>query len=115
MHMRIHKRAWACTQVYAQVQTYTHIHTLLPALLKRRQHNRGAINANKRGGRENGKYEVRVRRKERKLLEVQLDSQFSRREVGEGKKTCMERVQRKSGQQLGLAGSHTEQTQPDSR
>lgn len=46
---------------------------------------------------------------------MQLDSQFLRREVGEDEKTFIESAQRKSMEQLGLAGSHTEQTQPDSR
>lgn len=59
------------------------------------------------------KYPCGGRRKT--LLETQLDSQFLRHEVGEDEKTFVKSVQRKSVQQLGLAGSHTEQGQPDSR
>lgn len=49
------------------------------------------------------------------ILDTQLDSRFLRREVGEKEKTFVESIQRKAGHQLGLAGSHTEQMQPDSR
>lgn len=51
----------------------------------------------------------------KRLLEMQFDAQFFRCEVGEDEKTFVKSVQRKSVQQSGLAGSHTEQTQPDSR
>lgn len=98
------------------MQVYTYVHTLLLVLPKRRQPDYEAIKPNKRDRRENGNSKVPVRRKEeKKLFETQLDSQFLRREVGEDEKTFVKSVQRKSGQQLGLAGSHTEQTQPDSR
>lgn len=49
------------------------------------------------------------------ILDTQLDSRFLRREVGEEEKTFVKSIQRKAVHQLGLAGSHTEQTQPDSR
>lgn len=48
------------------------------------------------------------------MKQTQLDSVL-RSKVGENEKTFVKSVQRKSEQQLGLAGSHTEQTQPDSR
>lgn len=49
------------------------------------------------------------------ILDTQLDSRFLRREVGEEEKTFVKSIQRKARHQLGLAGSHTEQMQPDSR